>query len=79
MHVVRMRDTPLAVERAIINTASADGHGCRIGLPQDPARQASRRRGICSDSWRIQRRQHEAGAWDKTHSVWTVLGAVSGG
>ena len=36
LHAARLRDTPLSVERAILNTASADGHGCRIGLPQDP-------------------------------------------
>ena len=51
LHVVRMRDSPLAVERAIINTASADGHGCRIGLPQDPGKQEKRNRGIWSDNW----------------------------
>ena len=32
-----MRDTPLQVEKAIKNTASADGVSVSIGLPQDPA------------------------------------------
>lgn len=36
MHAVRLRETPLKVEEAIRNTASADGKGVRIGLPQDP-------------------------------------------
>jgi predicted phage terminase large subunit-like protein len=36
MHVIRMRDTPLNVERAILNTASGDGKACQIGLPKDP-------------------------------------------
>jgi phage terminase large subunit-like protein len=32
-----MRDTPLKVEKAIKNTASADGISVAIGIPQDPA------------------------------------------
>ena len=35
-HVVRMREGPRAVRQALLNTASADGLGTRIGLPQDP-------------------------------------------
>jgi predicted phage terminase large subunit-like protein len=31
-----MRGTPHEVERMIKNTASQDGHGCMVGLPQDP-------------------------------------------
>ena len=31
-----MRGSPADVERAILNTATRDGHGCKIGLPQDP-------------------------------------------
>lgn len=34
---VRLRGSPLAVERAIKNTASQDGRACTIRLPQDPA------------------------------------------
>lgn len=34
--VRRMQETSLVVERAIINTASADGRGVHIGIPQDP-------------------------------------------
>lgn len=33
---VRMRESPLKVEQAIINTAKADSASVRIGLPQDP-------------------------------------------
>lgn len=36
LDVVRLREGPDGVERAIMNTARADGHGVRIGLPQDP-------------------------------------------
>ena len=35
-HHMRMRGTPMEVERAIINTASADGRQVRIAIPQDP-------------------------------------------
>ena len=35
-HAVRLREAPAGVEAALMNTASADGFGCRIGLPQDP-------------------------------------------
>ena len=34
--VVRLRGTPLAVERAVLRTARADGSEVEIGLPQDP-------------------------------------------
>lgn len=34
--VVRRRGGPADIEQAIINTASQDGRGVRIGLPQDP-------------------------------------------
>jgi predicted phage terminase large subunit-like protein len=33
----RLRESPHKVEAAILNTASADGHGVVIGVPQDPA------------------------------------------
>jgi predicted phage terminase large subunit-like protein len=32
----RMRESPGKVEKAILNTASADGKAVRLGLPQDP-------------------------------------------
>jgi len=35
-HHVRMRESPHKVERAVVNTAAADGRGVRIALPQDP-------------------------------------------
>lgn len=35
-HNVRMRESPLKVERAVLNTASADGKRVRIRLAQDP-------------------------------------------
>jgi len=35
-HGISMRVSPLKVEQAILNTASADGVAVRIGLPQDP-------------------------------------------
>jgi predicted phage terminase large subunit-like protein len=34
--LARLRDGPDGVERAIVSTASQDGHAVRIGLPQDP-------------------------------------------
>jgi predicted phage terminase large subunit-like protein len=34
--VVRLRASPMDVERTILNTASADGRATRVGLPQDP-------------------------------------------
>jgi predicted phage terminase large subunit-like protein len=37
LDVVRFRGSPLDVERAILNTASADGRTVTIGLNQDPA------------------------------------------
>lgn len=36
MDVVRLRGGPDEVEAAIVNTASQDGHGVKVGLPQDP-------------------------------------------
>lgn len=36
LDVVRVRGGPSEVERTILNTAQRDGHGVRIGLPQDP-------------------------------------------
>lgn len=36
LDVVRLRGGPDEVEAALLATASRDGHGCRIGLPQDP-------------------------------------------
>ena len=36
LDVVRLRGGPLAVERAILQTAEQDGHAVTIGLPQDP-------------------------------------------
>ncbi len=36
LDVVRFRGGPDDVERAILATAQQDGHGVRIGLPQDP-------------------------------------------
>lgn len=36
LDVVRIREGPDGVDRAIMNTATADGRACRIGLPQDP-------------------------------------------
>jgi predicted phage terminase large subunit-like protein len=36
LDVVRLRGGPDEVERAIVNTASRDGWGVRISLPQDP-------------------------------------------
>jgi predicted phage terminase large subunit-like protein len=33
---IKFRGTPLEVERAILNTASADSRKVRVGLPQDP-------------------------------------------
>jgi predicted phage terminase large subunit-like protein len=36
LNAVRLRESPLKVEQAILNTAKADGTGVRIGLPQDP-------------------------------------------
>jgi predicted phage terminase large subunit-like protein len=35
-HHVRMQESPHKVERAVLNTASADGPSVRIHLPQDP-------------------------------------------
>jgi len=37
VHHMRMREGPLEVERAVLNTAIADGRDVRIHLPQDPA------------------------------------------
>lgn len=34
--VIRFRGGPMEVEKAIKNTAEADGKGCRVRLPQDP-------------------------------------------
>lgn len=34
---IRMRESPLKVEQAIKNTATADGQSVEIGIPQDPA------------------------------------------
>lgn len=34
--VIRLRDTPLKVEQAILNTASQDGYECPVVLEQDP-------------------------------------------
>jgi predicted phage terminase large subunit-like protein len=36
LDVVRLRGGPEEVERAIVNTATQDGSGVQIGLPQDP-------------------------------------------
>jgi predicted phage terminase large subunit-like protein len=36
LDVVRIRGGPDEVEAAIVNTAKQDGHGVRVGLPQDP-------------------------------------------
>ena len=36
LHALRMRESPAKVERAIKNTAEADGPTVRIGVPQDP-------------------------------------------
>lgn len=36
LDVIRFRSGPEEVERAILNTAAVDGHGVKIGLPQDP-------------------------------------------
>jgi predicted phage terminase large subunit-like protein len=36
-HSVRIRKTPAEVERLLLNTASQDGHACKIALPLDPA------------------------------------------
>lgn len=36
LDVTRLRGGPDEVERAIVNTAAADGRAVRIGLPQDP-------------------------------------------
>ena len=35
-HHVRLREGPLEVERAVLNTASEDGRACRIAMAQDP-------------------------------------------
>jgi predicted phage terminase large subunit-like protein len=35
-NAIRMQESPGKVESAIHNTASADGHEVRVGLPQDP-------------------------------------------
>lgn len=35
-HVERLRESPLGVERAVVNTATSDGRKVRIGLWQDP-------------------------------------------
>jgi len=35
-HVVRLREGPLGVERAILNTAAYDGQKCKIGFWEDP-------------------------------------------
>jgi predicted phage terminase large subunit-like protein len=35
-NVIRMRDTPLAVERKVFSTAAEDGRSTQIFLPQDP-------------------------------------------
>lgn len=37
VHHVRMRGTPMEVERLLVNTASQDGRDVKIALPQDPA------------------------------------------
>jgi len=37
LDVVRFQGSPLAVERAIVNTASQDGHMVQVGIEQDPA------------------------------------------
>jgi predicted phage terminase large subunit-like protein len=34
--MVGVRDTPLQVEKVVKNTATQDGHYCRIGIEQDP-------------------------------------------
>ena len=36
LDVVRLREGPDGVEKAILHTAQADGHDVRIGIPQDP-------------------------------------------
>jgi predicted phage terminase large subunit-like protein len=36
-HSVRIRKSPAEVERLLVNTASQDGHACKIALPLDPA------------------------------------------
>lgn len=36
MDIVRIRDTPLAVENLVLNTAKQDGYGVTVGLEQDP-------------------------------------------
>jgi predicted phage terminase large subunit-like protein len=33
---VWLRGSPSEVERLLMNTSSQDGHGCKVGLPQDP-------------------------------------------
>jgi predicted phage terminase large subunit-like protein len=33
---IAFRGTPAEVERRLLNISSQDGHGCRVGLPQDP-------------------------------------------
>lgn len=36
LHSLRMRESPGKVKQSIMNTASADGRGVTVGLPQDP-------------------------------------------
>jgi len=36
LHHAWMRGTPAEVERTLLNISTQDGHGCKIGLPQDP-------------------------------------------
>jgi predicted phage terminase large subunit-like protein len=33
---IAFRGSPAEVERRLLNISSQDGHGCRVGLPQDP-------------------------------------------
>ena len=36
LHAMALRGTPAEVERAVLNTSTQDGYGCKIGIPQDP-------------------------------------------
>jgi predicted phage terminase large subunit-like protein len=39
-HAVRERGSPAEVDKLILNTATADGKGCSISIPQDPGQAA---------------------------------------
>ena len=45
-----MRESPFGVEEAIKNTASADGAGVEIGIPQDPAQAGKSQRNTSFES-----------------------------